>query len=274
MKSKNLDIIKITELYNSGLNGPQIAKLYNVCKKTITNLLLKNGIKLRNRSDLNRKYKLNESYFSTIDTQDKAYILGILYADGCILEKSKTIKISLKESDNHILKKISSLIYIDYRPLDREICKNSYSNNTIINTLRICSLIMYVDLLVHGLTPRKSLTLEFPKTIPNNLMSHFLRGYLDGDGWISVTTRKYKGNPSTKRIRCGFLCSKEFSVELINFLNNLNVKSSIVIDHRCSQIYDVRITSNKSSKILLDFIYKDATIYLQRKYSKYKEMFG
>ena len=269
--NKNLKLEEIKRLYSSGLNGPQIAKIYSVCKKTITNLLLKNNIKLRTKSQQNRKYRLNEAYFEVIDTQEKAYFLGLLYADGCMLEKKHTIKIGLKSNDYKLLESLSKFIYIDFRPLEYETRKTTYSKNELtMSTLRISSIVMYNDLLTHGLTPRKSLTLDFPKTIPNHLLSHFLRGYLDGDGWISVTTRKYKGLPGTKRITCGFLCSEAFSIKLIELIKSLDIKPHIVKDHRCNEIFDVRMTSNKGSKILLDWLYKDATICLDRKYNKYK----
>ena len=43
---------------------------------------------------------------------------------------------------------------------------------------------MKEDLIKHNIIPLKSLILEFPTTLPENLISHFVRGMMDGDGCV------------------------------------------------------------------------------------------
>ena len=96
--------IEIVKLYKEGLSSVEIAKSYGVTHKTITKILDKCGIQRRNGG--RRRYKLNENYFDDIDTPNKAYILGFLYADGSNSESKCTISMSLQEEDGYILEKI------------------------------------------------------------------------------------------------------------------------------------------------------------------------
>lgn len=72
---------------------------------SIRSLLLKRGVKLRTKSEIYRKYSLNQNYFDCIDTEAKAYYLGLLYADGYNNEKGGEIHLSLQEEDKLILEK-------------------------------------------------------------------------------------------------------------------------------------------------------------------------
>ena len=53
-------------------------------------------------------YKYNENFFEKIDSPRKAYWLGFLYADGCILDqrKSKILEITLSKNDKNHLQKL------------------------------------------------------------------------------------------------------------------------------------------------------------------------
>ena len=53
-----------------------------------------------------RKYTVDDSFFDVIDTQNKAYILGLLYADGCNYEDNNLIKIDLVQEDQDPLLKV------------------------------------------------------------------------------------------------------------------------------------------------------------------------
>ena len=59
-----------------------------------------------------RKYKINEKFFSTIDTQEKAYVLGLLYADGYVNKLHTCITLALSEKDADILKKICGVLVL------------------------------------------------------------------------------------------------------------------------------------------------------------------
>ena len=66
----------------------------------------RNGYKAKSQSELQRKYNIDETFFDVIDTEEKAYFLGLLYADGCNATNRNAVILSLKEDDKEILEKI------------------------------------------------------------------------------------------------------------------------------------------------------------------------
>lgn len=119
---------------------------------------------------------INHSYFNNLNTKQKAYILGLLAADGCITGNNRIV-ISLKCDDSDVLEFLRSelapkhKIYTSKNPTGNDIRIFCFSSS------RICQ-----DLNKYGLGRRKSMTLEWPKLLPNNLEQLFLLGYHDGDG--------------------------------------------------------------------------------------------
>ncbi|NJO59681.1 MAG: hypothetical protein HC836_15660 [Richelia sp. RM2_1_2] len=123
-----------------------------------------------------RKYKLKENYFGKIDTEAKAYILGFLFADGYVNEKYGQISVTLHEKDCELLNYMVREMYETDRPLKHY---KGYLR------LVVCSNKMVSDLIKLGCTQRKTFTLKFPQ-IEEEFISHFMRGYFDGDGSITV----------------------------------------------------------------------------------------
>ena len=130
---------------------------------------------------------------------------------------------------------------------------------------------MTKDLIDLGCVPAKSKILQFPNEnqVPMNLLSHFIRGYFDGDGYVGLTTAN--GKPNT---RYGFSITSSISFcdqlsKIINNILNVNSKSDKAI---CLSVKTLRIGKRKNFKIFMEWIYKDATIYLQRKYDTYQKV--
>lgn len=113
------DIHNIIDMYNSDMSTSEIGKIYGISDETIRVLLTKHNIPLKHR-----KYHIDENYFDQIDDVNKAYILGLLYADGYHNEQSHTISITLQEQDRHILEEIRCLIKCD-KPL-KFVCNSKY----------------------------------------------------------------------------------------------------------------------------------------------------
>ena len=174
--------LQIKELYEQGLSIAQISKLLNKTSSHIGHRLRKNKVVLRNRLDALNKvvkiYNVNEDYFSVIDTEEKAYFLGYLYADGNIEQGSKRFQLSLHVKDLKILEKFKqSLLFTG--PLRHIVNKNMVS-------LRVYSLKMCKDLKNLGVVPNKGRILVFPNLdqVPVLYLNHFIRGYFDGDGHV------------------------------------------------------------------------------------------
>lgn len=214
-----------------------------------------------------RKYQLNEYFFDIINTQDKAYILGLLYADGCNFIKKSTISISLQEEDVEILEKIRLCIgsshpleYIDYSR------KHDYGY-TYKNQWRLLMFSKHMcnSLNAIGMTPNKSLTLEFPK-IDKSLYRHFIRGYFDGDGSIYQKIINENNKPVVLTITStSSFCEKTKKI----LYEELGIYAGIYDASNHNGITKVLSTTKSASKIFLDWLYKDANLYMKRKYDRY-----
>ena len=122
LKENNIEIrqIKATQkiiddvckLYNSGLSEEKVGQKVNLCRKTVRNILKSNNITIKNNSEY-RKYSINENYFDNIDSPNKAYILGLLYADGNVGLNNYIIQLALQSRDIDILNKIKEELNID-----------------------------------------------------------------------------------------------------------------------------------------------------------------
>lgn len=169
--------VPITEKYRKGKSIEDLATEYNAHPKTIISLLRQNGEMINFRP----KYSVDDTYFSNIDDQNKAYILGLIYADGNVSDSN--FSISLQERDMHILDSIRVLMgstnplkYINQKKKS-ETFQNQYK-------LSIYNKKIVQDLNNYGVMKNKSLKIKFPKFLSDELFPHFLRGLFDGDGLL------------------------------------------------------------------------------------------
>lgn len=178
---------QIINLYNNGLGSHVISKKLGVSKTTVLDYLRQNNIVRRdNDGSLQRKYDLNQEYFNHIDTSSKAYVLGILYADGSLDKGEWKVSISLIEKDLSVLKFIKNELE-STRPFffNERNKKNSNFQNSY--NLSVNSKALWEGCYKWGLTPNKTFTTTFPLNIPSEYYSDFIRGYFDGDGYVSKT---------------------------------------------------------------------------------------
>jgi intein/homing endonuclease len=206
------------------------------------------------KNEWSRKYSLNENYFDEIDTEEKAYILGFLYADGNVSKKKYTIQISQSIKDGDILDKISSN---SSTPI--KIYKNSFKRN--YKLFSINSKHMVLKLRELGLNPAKTFTITYPKWIKLNLQRHFIRGYFDGDGCI------YYNNKRLEFILVGRL---NFIQNIQNILmKECDLKQIKIRKER--NVYRLNYCGNIQCLRIFDWLYKNSNIYLERKYNKFLE---
>lgn len=223
------------------------------------------------------KYYYNKNYFSVIDEPNKAYWLGFLYADGCINElfkngklKAKTLEISLCNEDKNHLKKFIDCLESNV-PIKEKIVKigdNVYSSNRVT----VCCTKMCNDLIQLGCTPHKTYDITFPTydNVPYEFMRDFLRGFFDGDGCISVT--EMNGKPHIVLVLTGMSAMLQSIADFLMSENILRVKPSIIDDKR-SKASSLRMYGTDAIKDILDYLYKDSSMYLDRKYEKYIDFY-
>lgn len=257
---------KCKELYNKGISLTKIAKTCKVNRGTLTKRLIKDGFQIRSCEEYSRKYKLNEHYFDIIDTEEKAYILGFIYADGNNMTKINRIAISLNSKDIDILKKISYILY------NKEIISIYNRTTAKGNIYEYCSLVVFSkhmskQLYKLGVVDRKSKVLKFPDFLDKNLYKHFIRGMIDGDGWIYIPTNN-RCCPSV-----GLLATRNINNVLQKFLEKeLHLTSYLCKAHKqnINEMCEIRVKNYRQIKIFLDWIYQGASIFLNRKYELYQ----
>ena len=271
MKTNKKMIEDFMNDYKSGLSTIKIGKKYNVSYTTVYNYLKNNNIKIRSASQRARKYAINETFFNIIDMQEKAYFLGILYADGCNSTERNSITLALKKDDNDILKKLSALVYQNNdRPLEcrpgRIVKLNgrNYKSNGLY-ALTMASKTISERLNELGVVKAKTHKITFPTFLSHELISHFVRGYFDGDGSVSL---KKSGQTILSIIG-----TRKFCKSLQDIINKkLNLNPTVCHAKKGSKVQQFALHGNIVCLKFLNWMYKDATIYLDRKYNKYIEI--
>ena len=224
------------------------------------------------------KYIYDKNYFKKIDTTEKAYWLGFLYADGCITRfykgeelRSMSLEITLKSEDRNHLEKFRECLNSNVPIKDKVVSNKYHACRIVINCTSMCN-----DLILLGCTPNKSLTLDFPKDniLPNEYISHFIRGYFDGDGCVyyNETNVYHKNNDKTYlqyHYSCTFTGNYKFLKELKNIIekNGINV-SKLYQDKRSNAIY-IYIYGKENISNFRKFLYKESTVSLDRKLNKF-----
>lgn len=219
------------------------------------------------------KYYYNKDYFQIIDTSEKAYWLGFLYADGCINRKYKNdklssmqLELSLSIKDKAHLQKFALSLDSNV-PIKERLVKYKDSEYGACRLL-VCNTKICYDLIDKGCTPQKSTTVRMPNDhiIPFHLKSDFLRGYFDGNGCIHV--RLQGGKPTIEIVIA--TGSEDMLKDISSFLFSnriVTVMPKIYKDNRSNN--HQMFYYGDSVKDFLDYIYSDCTTYLDRKYQQY-----
>lgn len=206
-----------------------------------------------------KRKNYNENYFENIDTEDKAYFLGLIYSDGCIINNQDdyryklTLKLHNKDKDIllEFIKYVEGEMDVWFHG-QREMCEVSLSGKKIVN-----------DLIDKGAHPKKTFNLNYP-VLNENLERHFLRGYFDGDGCVRINTDKRDGS---KRGDLRFVGG---SVEM---LKTINQRMSDLFGTNLNKLYGPK---NKNYKFIgwagmkdieriYEGFYTDTNLFLNRK---------
>src|ERR1035438_7363512 len=215
-----------------------------------------------------KQYTFDENYFDIIDTEDKAYVLGLVFADGYNYEVRGVVSISLQARDKEILEKIS-IAMKNTKPLKFVDMVKYHKGKSHQNQYRLSFSSRHTSetLARLGCIQRKSYLCRFP-TILAHLTSHFIRGYFDGDGCISYTY-DHRKRP------CGsvsFVGSKHFCKSLSLLLKQLEINSNVSYEKRCNKhIRRIAFGGRNQLVKFCKYIYEDASIYLNRKKAKFDD---
>ncbi len=213
-------------------------------------------------NDRHKRWNIKEllyehSLFYKINTEESAYWLGFLYADGSIDAKSNAVILRLQEQDYDHLVKFKNFIKIDnkinhYKYIDYS-CYSYAFKNLYIKT----------NLIKLGCLPQKTFKIVFPtqEQVPDLFMADFIRGYFDGDGCIYL--KQY--NTSINLIG-----TVDFLNGLINYYHLPKHKLQSV--GKTEFVKKYYISAEKDMLYFLNLLYKNASVFLERKYNKYLQL--
>lgn len=219
------------------------------------------------------KYEIDHDFFTNIDSEEKAYLLGFYVADGNINEKRKTFRVCITEEDKEVLDFFkenispSSRMYY-YKPYQ----VNGRNGKTYtgrpkwaydINSSRLVN-----SLVELGYGYNKTYEhLHLPQ-ISDELLIHFIRGYFDGDGWVTTWLDVEKNKKPRNRCNVG-MCNKydDLLIDIMNFFNKFDIHFKLHYLKR-DDMYRIVLQSKSELLKFRDLIYKNSHLFLSRKKNK------
>ncbi len=260
---------EIVKLYNSGVSMSGIHKKLGNNPITIKKILLEHGVEIRQACSWFRAYKSDESVFEKIDTGEKAYWLGFLYADGCIT-KQNTINLLLSIKDISHLKKFKKFMK-STNPIKERFDKVSIRDKSWEQgscNIRISSKKIIKDLERLGCGRRKTNFLKWPSEnqVPKEFIFDFIRGWFDGDGSIWITKKRDK-------IGLSVTGTDDMCESFSRVLRDHGINSAVYSHSTGKGISIVAVSSLGGIAGLCEMIYNNKGIsFLERKFEKYIEI--
>lgn len=221
------------------------------------------------------RYNCDHEFFSR-DNEESFYLAGFIAADGCVKDRKglygsvrPEMAIGLSKEDKEFLEQLRQIMKAE-TPIRDFIVKNSKRNpewnDTWKSDLVITSQKMCEDLKRFNIVPRKSLIYTFPEWMKTHpLKHHFIRGYNDGDG--SFYKPKLAEGRTVEQIYFTMRGTPEFLKEVRYILETecclpaRDTEIRISSGHGCLEYGGNGVVGK-----IVDYLYKDATVYLERKY--------
>lgn len=235
----------------------KIAKSLKVDVSVIRKILKDNNISIRDNNCYKQKSFIVD-YFKNIDTEEKAYWLGFIYADGCVSKNTFEIKLSITDIEHlYKLKDCLKSKHKIYQGVSKssfgifKYCGFSITNKDLVN-----------NLLSQGVFYNKSKILE-PPTIDSRYIPDFIRGYFDGDGSVYEFHKTHEGSIS-------FVGTYKILYWILeNMKSYVNTKTNIY-KYKNKDVYEFKIGGKNHFIQCYNYLYKDATIFLDRKKQKFE----
>ena len=267
LSQEEIDVI-IDAYCNKKYGLVKTGKLIGVNQRIVRKVLINNNIHIRSLAEANRansinvrKYGVNDDYFDN-ESSNMAYILGFLAADGTVAKNGNRIKIGLSSVDRKFLELINEELCAESNILDYET-----SNGYMVSEFSFTSQKIKQKLTEYNIVPGKTETFTFPINLSKKYWIDFIRGYFDGDGSVGTA------GPSAIRWQ---ICSHRPQVleTIVEFLfeeygiPKVSVQKN---EHGNSFLYTIQYSNNSTRKIF-QILYTPNSLYLPRKFEKFKSI--
>ena len=274
--STDLRVLEAIQMYQSGVTFKGVLKHFRMDGASLNKFLLEKGIK-KTRSEQVRKGKgvlrLKDEAFDLL-TPEALYWIGFLYADGHIEKEPRPrISLSLAEKDRDHLNKLNLFIGGDLKIREVFITGKQESRGQINFDGRyyraaFSSRRIYDKLVSLGFTHNKTYDL-----VPHRLLKDsrdFWRGVVDGDGWICMSGDKRAEGKYNYPI-IGLSGTDETIKDFLYFVKLSGVATKAESSKKKGEVWQVDL-HNTPAKQVLTLLYKDAPVYLDRKFKMYQQI--
>ncbi len=246
--------------YLAGATAKEAAAQFGYSYMACIFALRQRGIEPRTNGETHRRYRLDKAFFKTINTEDKAYWLGFLTADGKIGDDH--VKLALQEQDAEHLYKFTSSLRSNHPVVLRERTiqvKVYHYAEVWIGSTRLVAALKRL-----GVGERKSFVVSPCEEVPVDLLPHYWRGVFDGDGTIAQTWGRRLG---AIKWTVALVGNKEIVSGFEAFMQQCTGwEARVELDKPGSHIFKVRYSGVALPQAILHVLYHNATIFLERKY--------
>lgn len=180
-----LPVKELVSKYKKGSSISDLSLEYNVSHNTVKRRLVEAGVEFRPAGDALRVHYFNESYFEVIDSPTKAYWLGFMFADGMVMSTRTDVVLGLSTKDREHLVQFARDIEYSGPGLVKDYKSSGMGTTVKYSRVSLRSEKMWMDLIDKGCIPNKSLDLSPPLNLPDEYLVDFVRGVVDGDGYLS-----------------------------------------------------------------------------------------
>jgi hypothetical protein len=249
----------------------ELAEDLGVTTSAIQNKARKLGLKKKS------KYTWDRDFFKKIDTKEKAYWLGFIYADGYIHTSkiNNELGIELAKRDIKHLKKFNKSIggNFEIHTRTRESVflkgtKKQYTSKSEMCNIRIYSKEFANSLNLYGDFHNKTYKKQHMLKIDENFYIPFLRGFFDGDGSICIDTKNAMRLDITNANNLILEDIREFLYKKYNICSYITEEKK---DGATIPCYKLNFKGMVNTYKLCNLLYEDLTYpYLERKYYIYK----
>lgn len=249
----------------------EIREYFGVTEGVINRWLKESNITKRNK---NQKYSFNENVFDSIDTPEKAYWLGFLWCDGYVAFRNNrneyTTKLQLSVKDIKHLERFKEFLSSNH-PI------HTYKGKSFdVEDYESCRLMITSTYLGkklqddYGLVPHRSKTKKLLSKIPFELLSHFYRGVFDAEGSLTI----YETSEGYLKSVFALDTYSELLVSFQEYLIGIGLKSNYIQiqkrhEDRDGEAKSLKLCGVQQDLSLMELLYKEATIYLPRKFDKF-----
>jgi len=254
-KEKNI----IDNLVKEKLSSKKIAEITNIPYNRVKEYIKEKYPNYKPYKSTNRKraakYNIDARYFRDINTEEKAYWLGFIFADGNLAPNKLTIRLSKKDED--LLYSFVKAIRYD-GPVKQEKKTTNQKKDAETAVVQINCTEMVRDLSLYIPIGKKSDIIQVPN-IDQRLLNHFIRGYFDGDGYVVK-----------KRKNIGFVGNIIFLSQLRSIfeINKLSTSKDGYLKKYNKTYGELRYGKIVGSRIM-DWMYANSSVYLKRKFDDF-----